>query len=125
MRLANLFLSLVAMAAILGFTDAATAQALPGFTDCSIASLSGTSTQIVAANPQRKYLELCNNGATNNVGVNFAGGTAAIAGAGTITLVPGSCKEYGALDSYLPWPPTGAVTVIGTSAQPIACYEGK
>jgi hypothetical protein len=116
----------LALLALLALPASAHAQALRSFNDCSIASMSGSSQQLVATNPQRAYLLVCNTGASgDNIGVNFAGGTAAIAGAGTITLVPGSCKEYAAGSSYLPNPPSGVVNVIGTSSQPVACYEGR
>lgn len=105
----------------------ADAQALATYRDCSIASMSGSSQALLSAtNFQRKYLLICNTGATgDNVGVNFAGGTAAIGGAGTITLVPGACKEYSVSNASLSNPPSNIINVIGTSTQPVACYEGK
>lgn len=121
--------SLLAFIFLLAFPLEAEAQALASFNDCSISSLTGNSQQAVAANPNRKYLLLCNTAASNNAGVNFTGGTAAIGGVGTYTLLPnnvaGSCKEYASGSSYLPAPPTGAINVIGTSAQVLLCYEGR
>lgn len=124
--LASMFLSIAMLLPAMAF-----AQAVPTFADCSIASLSGSSQSLGTAFAlgskayNRKYLLICNNGTTNNVGVNFAGGTAAIAGAGTLTLVPGSCKEFSAQPNLLPQPPSNAVNVIGTSGQPVLCYEGR
>lgn len=115
MRPLYLLLCLLAFVAV---SSPSFSQALPTFKDCSVASLSGSSQTLSAANPQRKYLLVCNTG-SSNAGVNFSGGTAAIAGAGTMTLVPGSCKEY----AYTP--PANAITAIGTAAQPVACYEGR
>lgn len=74
----------------------------------------------------RRYLLICNTGATgDNVGVNYAGGTAAIGGAGTLTLVPGSCKEFSSAAGTLPFPPSNNINVIGTSSQPVLCLEGR
>lgn len=124
-----IFLALIALFTIFFIPEANAAPALRGFNDCSIASLSGSSQQILAANPNRSYLLLCNTAAANSAGVNFAGGTAAIGGAGTYTLIANnvagtSCKEF-AIDSYLPPPPAGAINVIGTSSQTLLCYEGR
>lgn len=80
-------------------------------TDRTIASASGSSQQIMAANASRRSLSIQNTG-NANCGVNPTGGTAAIGGAGTITLAP--------LGSYTPRVPTlSAVTVICTAAQPV------
>lgn len=80
-------------------------------TDRTITSASGSSQQIMAANASRHSLTIVNTGSAN-CGVNPTGGTAAIGGAGTITLVP--------TGSYTPRVPTlSAVTVICTSTQPI------
>ena len=110
------------------------AGADPTFADCSIASMSGSSqslgTAFTLASKQfnRKYLYICNTTtvAGDNVGVNLAGGTAALQGAGTQTLVPGACMEFSsAAGSGLPLPPSNAINVIGTSTQPVLCYEGR
>lgn len=80
-------------------------------TDRTIASATGSSQQMMAANASRHSLTIVNTGSAN-CGVNPTGGTAVIAGAGTITLVP--------TGSYTPRVPTlSAVTVICTSGQPI------
>ena len=80
-------------------------------TDRTIASTSGSSQQIMAANAARHSLTIENTG-NANCGVNPTGGTAVIGGAGTITLAP--------LGSYAPKIPTlSAVTIICTSGQPI------
>jgi hypothetical protein len=119
----RLFASLLIFVSSLFFGTPVFAQALPTFRDCSIASLSGSSTSMLVANPSRKYLFVMNTG-TSNVGVNLAGGTAAIAGAGTVTLVPGASLELPKSGSTNLMP-TGIVTVIGTAAQPVVCYEGR
>lgn len=80
-------------------------------TDRTITSASGSSQQIAAANASRHSLTIENTG-NANCGVNPTGGTAAIGGAGTLTLAP--------LGSYTPRVPSlSAVTVICTSGQPI------
>lgn len=80
-------------------------------TDRTIASASGASQQIAAANASRHSLTIVNTG-NANCGVNPTGGTAAIGGAGTLTLAP--------LGAYTPRIPSlSAVTVICTAAQPI------
>jgi hypothetical protein len=40
------------------------------------------------------YLVICNAHASNTLGLNDVGGTAAIGSAGTLTLQPGGCKWY-------------------------------
>lgn len=85
--------------------------------DKSIASLSGSSQPLLPANPDRRYLLIQNTGSAN-VGVNLAGGTAALGGLGTITLAPNGSYEP---DSN--FIPTNAVTVIGTTGQPVFCVE--
>lgn len=54
------------------------------------------------------YLEICNAHATQTLGVNIVGGTAAIGAAGTVTLNPGGCLWWNAAD--IP----GNITVIGS-----------
>lgn len=85
--------------------------------DKSIAALSGTSQMLLIANPDRKYLLIQNTGNTN-IGVNLAGGPAAIGGVGTITLVPTGSYEPDA--GFIP---TNPINVIGTVGQPIVCFE--
>lgn len=60
------------------------------------------------ARPSR-YLEICNAHATNTLGINTTGGTAAIGAAGTLTLGPGACKTW---NTVLPT----AISVIGSAA---------
>lgn len=84
-------------------------------TDRTIASASGSSQQIMAANATRHSMVIQNTGSAN-CGVNPTGGTAAIGGAGTLTLAP--------LGSYSPRVPSvSAVTVICTAGQPIYASE--
>jgi hypothetical protein len=79
-------------------------------TDLTITSASGASQQLQGATA-RKGLIVQNIG-TSNCGVNPTGGTAAIGGAGTLTLVPQG--------SYQPRIPTqSAITIICTAGQPI------
>lgn len=88
--------------------------------DCSVASLTGSSQSMLSANGQRQFLLIVNNSTTNTAYVNLAGGTAAANGTGTISL--------GVNASYLatrPNVPTNKITVIGTSGQPVACFEGR
>lgn len=106
--------SLLALVALPAFAS-------PTYTlnDCSIASLSGSSQQIVAANPNRQYLMLFNSGA-NTAYVNLVGGTAASSGASSVVLgVNASVVISGAQIS------TSKVTITGTAAQPFTCYEGR
>lgn len=118
------FFLLLPLISLLISTQAEALAALPTVRDCSIASLSGSSQSLLtAANYQRKYLFIQNTG-TSNIGVNLQGGTAAIAGTGTITVAPGASLEYPiAADSNLI--PSNIVTVIGTAAQSVTCLEGK
>src|ERR1700743_809885 len=114
----NLFLSLVSLLALSCFATVAQAQTFPySLADCSIASLSGSSQALVAKNPQRKYLFIFNSGA-NTAYVNLAGGTGARRGASSFPLSVGSSLVING-----PTIDTSAATVIGTSTQPITCYE--
>ena len=61
---------------------------LPGGIDRS-GSVGTTSTQLAPANTARKTLNIQNIHASQNLGVNEFGGTAAIGTAGTYTLTPG------------------------------------
>lgn len=117
-----LILALVSLIFLL--PDLTFAQALPTARDCSIASLSGSSQSLFSGSSyNRKWLLLCNTG-NATVGLNYAGGTAVIAGSSQ-NLAPGACKEFSSTSQALPDPPANAITVIGTAAQPLACYEGK
>lgn len=102
---ANPFPTTTTIAAAVGLTP----------TDRTITSASGASQQIAAANAARHSLTIVNTG-NANCGVNPTGGTAAIGGAGTLTLAP--------LGAYTPRIPTvSAVTVICTAGQPIYADE--
>jgi len=90
----------------------------PGaWTNRSIANLSGASETLMAANSARRHL-IIQNIAANNMGVNLAGGTAAIGTAGTITITPGGGLEL------FNTPPTGAITIIGTANDDVTAFEG-
>lgn len=84
-------------------------------TDRTITSASGASQQIMAANAARHSMLFVNTG-NANCGVNPTGGTAAIGGAGTLTLGP--LGSY-----YAPLPSLSAVTVICTAGQPVYANE--
>jgi hypothetical protein len=105
-------------------------QSGTGYVDASIASLSGSSQQLLAQQPTRGALIIQNVGA-NNIGIRFVplaepdaagnvtlpAAAAAIGSAGTLTLFPG--------DSYEPTGgsiPINAINIIGTSTQPVTCY---
>lgn len=84
-------------------------------TDRTITSASGASQQIAALNAARHSLTIVNTG-NANCGVNPTGGTAAIGGAGTLTLAP--------LGAYTPRVPSlSAITVICTAGQSIYADE--
>ena len=84
-------------------------------TDRTVTSATGSSQTVMAANASRHSLTIENTG-NANCGVNPTGGTAAIGGAGTLTLAP--------LGSYTPLIPTlSAVTAICTSGQPLYANE--
>lgn len=83
--------------------------------DKSIASLSGSSEALLTQNMTRRYLMIFNPSATNYIAVNPTGGTAALNGAGCITIPP--------LKMWEPEPfiACNAMTVIGTAASPVTC----
>jgi hypothetical protein len=58
----------------------------------------------------KMYLNICNAHASNTLGINSSGGTAAIGGTGTVTLSPGGCRWWDA-NSGVP----AAVSVIGSA----------
>ncbi len=87
------------------------------YTDKTITSATGSSQTLAAANASRRCL-IIKNGASPT-GVNLLGGTAAIGGAGTITL-----QAYESLYLSGAECPTGAITVISTAAAYISAYEG-
>lgn len=88
-----------------------------GYTDRSIANLSGASEQLMPANAARRVLVISNVSA-NTIGVNLTGGVAAIGVAGTLTLLAGASLT---IDQY---PPTSAINVIGTATDDVTAYEG-
>jgi hypothetical protein len=96
---------------------AAGAAAGGAYTDRSIANPSGVSQALMAANPARKVLIVQNVG-TLAMAVNLTGGAAAINTGGSITLQPGGTIT---LDTY---PPTSAITAIGTAGSGITAMEG-
>lgn len=62
------------------------------------------------------YLEICNAHASQTLGVNFVGGTAAIGSTGTLTLNPGGCQWW----NQPPIP--AALSVIGSAGSTVtAC----
>ena len=117
-------ISSLLFAVLMLFSDGAFAQVGPAYTnrDCSIASLSGSSQTIAVANPNRKFLGIYNSGATT-VWVNVAGGTAAVNGTSSIVLP----STYSLIFSAQPGAgvASNAITVIGTAAQPLTCFEGR
>ena len=86
--------------------------------DKTITSLTGSSQTLSAALATRKALLIQNTGASN-VGVNLLGGTAAVGGAGTLTLESLAIISLSGAEC-----PVGAITVIGGAAQPLYCLEG-
>lgn len=87
------------------------------YVDRSIASLTGASEMLMTANSGRK-VAFIQNVSANNMGVNLTGGTAAVGGAGTVTLIPGAALT---LDSNCP---QNAITIIGTAADVVTAFEG-
>jgi hypothetical protein len=85
-------------------------------TDRTITSATGASQTVANANTSRRELTIVNTG-NANCGINPTGGTAAIGGAGTLTLYPGG--------SYTPRIPTlAAVTAICAAGQSLYVDEG-
>lgn len=76
-------------------------------------SATTTSTQIVAANANRRGLEIQNVGA-NNIGINQFGGTAAIGSAGTYTLAPGASMRVRTNRAVTAIAATGATAFTAT-----------
>lgn len=84
-------------------------------TDRTITSATGSSQTLMALNASRHSVTIVNTGSAN-CGINPTGGTAAIGGAGTLTLYPGG--------AYTPRIPTlNAITAICTAAQPLYADE--
>lgn len=94
--------------------------------DCSITSLTGsTSQQVLAANPQRKYLQIFNPNASDKIYVNLAGGTAGTTATSTGTIsiaAAGNVTFTGSQGSAMP---INSVTVNGTASDAIICLEGR
>ena len=65
----------------------------------------------VGPSAPKNYLMICNAHASNTLGVNAVGGTAAIGSAGTLTLNPGGCRWWTLGDGEMP----AAVSVIGSA----------
>lgn len=87
------------------------------YTDKTITSATGSSQTLAAANASRKSI-LIKNGASAT-GVNILGGTAAIGGAGTLTLQAYESLYLSGADC-----PVGAITVISTAGAYIFAVEG-
>jgi hypothetical protein len=121
---------LLAFAALLSLAAAqpALAQLAANYTinDCSIGSLSGSSQQLLAANPQRKFLEI-NNPSTNQiVYLNLAGGTAASAVSSLVMgPVASSVNSLTFTGGAGALPPANKITVTGSPGSPVTCYEGR
>lgn len=88
-----------------------------GNIDRTITSLSGSSQTLMAANPLRNRIIIKNGGAA--CAINLSGGTAAIGGAGCITLQPFEAFTLSGRDC-----PQTTVTVIGTAANYVNALEG-
>ena len=89
-----------------------------GNQDRSITSLSGSSQALVPARASLRKRLIFKNGAAI-AAINIIGGTAAIGGAGCITLQPYEGLALTGRDC-----PLAAVNVIGTAGQYFNCLEG-
>ena len=89
-----------------------------GNVDRNITSLSGSSQSLLAASDSLRKRIIFKNGAAI-AAVHLNGGTAAIGGAGCITLQP-----YEGIALYGEDCPKAAMTVIGTAGQYFGCQEG-
>lgn len=87
------------------------------YSDGSIASLTGSSQTLFAANKNRRILVIHNINATNPVAICFLGNAASLTGAGSIKIAAGGSFI---LDSHCP---TSVITVIGTAADKVTAYE--
>lgn len=94
--------------------------------DCSITSLTGSTSQIILpANAQRKYLQIFNPNASNKIFVNLSGGTAGTAASSTGTIsiaAAGNITFTGSQGSAMP---VNAITVNGTASDSVICLEGR
>jgi hypothetical protein len=88
------------------------------YTDRSIASLSGSSEQLMPANANSRFILISNANAVNPIAVNLTGAAAALNTAGSMTLLAG---EFLRIDNF---PPNSIITVIGTAADIVTAYEG-
>ena len=86
------------------------------FQDVSITSLSGSSQTAAVAKNHRRFLLIENTGSAN-IGVNLCGGTAAIGGTGTVTIVANGSLMF---DRVVP---NTAINVIGTAGQPVTVIQ--
>lgn len=89
-----------------------------GDVDRNITSLTGASQTLLEQSPSLRKRVIFKNGAAI-AAINLTGGTAAIGGAGSITLQP-----YEGIARYGDDCPKGPVTVIGTAGQYFGCIEG-
>lgn len=87
------------------------------YADRTKTSLAGSSEALMTANASRRSL-LIKNGASP-VAIGLTGGTAAIGGAGCLTLQPFEGLHLSGADC-----PVGAITVIGTAAAYCSAFEG-
>ena len=93
------------LAVFIGFSCPASAQ----FNNCSQTVGATAAPVVFSGRPPSEFVVLCNAHATQTLGVNVTGGTAAIGAAGTRTLAAGACWEF-----HKPVPQT--VSVIGSGA---------
>jgi len=115
-------LSSIILAISLLLPGVAFSQVTPAYTlrDCGISSLSGSSQSLAVANPNRKYLGIFNSG-NASVYINAIGGTAASTGIASIPLASGGSLIFKEPEGSA----RNAITIIGTSGQPVACFEGN
>lgn len=118
------FIALAALSFL--FCSAANAQVVRmNLNDCSITSLTGSTSQLlVAANPNRKYLYIYNSAASDKIYVNLAGGTAGTTATstGTIAIAAGGNVQFDGNSTTMP---INAIYTNGTSADAVICYEGR
>ncbi len=87
------------------------------YTDKTKTSLAGSSETLMAANAGRRSLMIKNGGSP--VAISLTGATAAIGGAGCITLQPYEGIFLSGADC-----PVGTITVIGSAGAYCGAYEG-
>jgi hypothetical protein len=81
--------------------------------DKSVTGLTNASTQILASNPGRCYLLICNTNATVDCWVSLTGGTAAANTAGSIRLAANGGSYEGTGGTFCP---TNKITAISAGA---------